>query len=89
MLIGYDLDKPGQNYEKLSERIKGLGAWWHNLDSTWFVKTNKTAVQVRDHLQGVLDENDKLLVVAVTGDAWAGTGFKDSAYKWLKDNMSG
>ena len=40
MLIGYDLNRPGQNYDDLFDEIKNLGTWWHCLDSTWLV--NKT-----------------------------------------------
>jgi hypothetical protein len=32
LLISYDLRKPGQNHDKLYEKIKELGAWWHGLD---------------------------------------------------------
>lgn len=34
LLISYDLNKPGQKYERLYEKIKALGTWWHYLDST-------------------------------------------------------
>jgi hypothetical protein len=43
LLIGYDLDKPGQDYSNLVAEIKRLGAWWHNLDSTWLVKIRSHA----------------------------------------------
>ena len=39
-LIAYDLNAPGQNYDDLIKAIKGLGAWWHHLDSTWLVKSD-------------------------------------------------
>ena len=45
LLIGYDLDKPGQNYESLFVAIKTLGEWWHYLDSTWLVATNRSALR--------------------------------------------
>jgi hypothetical protein len=32
-LIGYDLNKTGQDYKDLIKAIKLLGAWWHHLDS--------------------------------------------------------
>ncbi|MGA5409462.1 hypothetical protein ACPCSC_19635 [Streptomyces lavendulocolor] len=86
MLISYDLNRPGQDYESLIKAIKGLGGWWHHLDSTWVVTTTSTAVQVRDTLKVHLDANDELLVVALTGQgAW--TGFNDKGSKWLKENL--
>jgi len=87
-MIGYDLDKPGQDYEKVWDEIKSLSSrWWHRLDSTWLVRTTLTATQVRDRVWAVMDSNDELLVINVTGDSWAAKGF--SSYQWLNDNMSG
>jgi hypothetical protein len=39
MLVGYDLNKPAQDYPKLIEKLKNFSAWWHHLDSTWLVRT--------------------------------------------------
>lgn len=49
-LIGYDLDKPRQDYKDLIVAIKAVGTWWHCLDSTWIAKSTLSAVQVRDKL---------------------------------------
>jgi hypothetical protein len=87
LLVGYDLNKPGQEYEELWEKLKGFGAWWHHLDSTWLIKTNLSPVQVRDDLKKVIDSGDELLVIDVTARAWAGTGFPSRAYDWLRDNL--
>ena len=84
-LIAYDLNGPGQNYDNLIDGIKKLGAWWHHLDSTWLVKTAKSAEQVRDELKQHIDSDDELLVVNVTGDARAWVGFNTSGSKWLKE----
>ena len=75
-LIGYDLNKQGQNYEVLIEKIKAIGSWWHCLDSTWIVKSDYSAVQIRDFLKQFIDANDELLVVLLSGEA-AWTGFSD------------
>ena len=56
MVSGYDLDKPGQNYEKVWDEIKSLSsAYWHKLDSTWLVVTSLTATLVRDRVWAVMD----------------------------------
>jgi hypothetical protein len=34
LLVGYDLNKPGQDYAELKEYLKAQGTWWHALDST-------------------------------------------------------
>ncbi len=87
-LIGYDLNKPHQDYPTLLEKLRtGFDAWWHYLDSTWIVKTNMTAVQIRDILQRYIDSNDELLVVALEGEgAWC--HFGEDASKWLKDFLT-
>ena len=86
-VIGYDLDKPGQNYENLFKAIKAIGTWWHCLDSTWLVVSNLTAAQIRDQLLTHIDNNDKLLVARLTGEA-AWYGFDDECSKWLKNNLN-
>ncbi|WP_316839283.1 SinR family protein [Pedobacter gandavensis] len=86
-LIGYDLNKKGQDYADLIDAIKLLSpTWWHNLDSTWVIKSDSTASAIRDNLMSHIDDNDELLVVKLSGEgAW--TGFSDNASKWLKDNL--
>jgi len=84
-MICYDLNSPGQDYTELITQIKSYGTWWHHLDSTWIIKSKKTAVEIRDHLGKYIDTNDELLVVKF-GDAWAGKGFEEKAYNWLRNN---
>ncbi len=87
LLIGYDLDKPDQDYKDLITAIKGLGAWWHHLDSTWLVKSDLTPAQARDVLKKHIGTSDELLVISVTGRAAAWYGFNEAASKWIKDNL--
>jgi hypothetical protein len=87
ILVGYDLNKPGKNYDALIAKLKTYPSWWHHLDSTWLLKTAQTATAVRDTLRPLIDATDELLVINVTGDggAWAGIDAKGS--QWLKDNI--
>jgi hypothetical protein len=88
-LVGYDLNRPRGNddYPDLHKAIKGFGTWWHHLDSTWIIKTNMSAAQIRDALKKHIDSGDELLVVRLAGEgAW--TGFNDKGSQWLKDNLS-
>lgn len=85
-IIGYDLNRPEQNYDHLIEAIKSYGTWWHHLDSTWLIRTPQTAVAVRDNLRRYIDQNDELLVATLTGEtAW--TGFSEPGSTWLTDNL--
>lgn len=86
-LIGYDLNKPGQNYDNLFAAIKKVGGtWWHCLDSTWIVKSNSTTVAIRDALRPHIDDSDELLVIELTGVA-AWVGFNEECSGWLKENL--
>ena len=86
-LITYDLNKPGQDYSKLFDGIKALGAWGHYLDSTWIIKTQLNATQIRDRLNPpVIDSNDGLLVVRLQGD-WA-SWMKLDANEWFQNNIT-
>jgi hypothetical protein len=67
-LVSYDLDKPGQDYPKIITEIERLGGI-RILYSEWIVRSNLTAVQLRDRLTAFIDSNDMLLVVALTGEA--------------------
>lgn len=87
LLIAYDLNRSGQNYSDLIAAIKEQGAWWHYLDSTWLVKTSKSHVALRDELRQYIDGNDELLIIDVTSDAAAWSGFNASASDWLKNNL--
>jgi len=88
-LIGYDLNKNGQNYDPLISAIKQIAysnLWWHCLDSTWIIKTNSAAIQIRDSLKNLIDSNDELLVVCLDGEgAW--TGFNNECSDWLYNNL--
>lgn len=81
-MVGYDLNTPGKNYDRLIDAIKTYSPWWHNLDSTWILRTDRSAVEVRDHLARYIDQNDELLVAELTGvGAWR--GFAKDGSDWL------
>jgi hypothetical protein len=86
-MVGYDLNRPGQEYAELIEKLKSYPKWWHYLDSTWLIKANLTHIQLRDQLTPYLDTNDELLVIDVSGDAAAWRGFSHDASQWIKDNL--
>jgi len=86
-VIGYDPVKPGQDYASLFQAIKSVGStWWHCLDSTWIVITNRTATQVRDYLTPHMDVNEELLVISC-GLPAAWRGFNEECSNWLAANL--
>lgn len=66
LLVTYDLDKPGQNYDAVHARIKSLGRWYHPQLSVFYLHTTLSAKQVHDAIGAVMDPNDKLIVADIT-----------------------
>ena len=82
-LISYDLDKPGQDYSRLINRLEQYGAV-RILYSEWVLKTTWTAVQLRNDLQTYIDSNDLLLVVGLSGEAaWTSLMISDERFKQI------
>lgn len=69
MIIEYDLCSPGKNYNDLYTSIKSYEKWAHITESTWFIKTSLSCVQVRDRLASLMDKNDRLFVAELKGVA--------------------
>lgn len=84
--INYDLNKPGQDYDDLYKAIKGCGAWWHHLGSTWLVDTNLTANQIWNRLAPAADKNDSFLIIGVTQEysGW----LPQKAWDWINERRS-
>ena len=68
LFISYDLNKPGQNYEKLIEAIKSLGPWAKLQQSFWYVNSIYDAATAAKHLKQFTDANDYLVVVDATNN---------------------
>lgn len=85
-MVGYDLNKKGQNYPSLIAAIKSYGTFWSCLDSTWLIVTTESAEEIREHLQRFIDANDELLVAALTGEAsWI--GFTTDCSNWIEEHL--
>jgi hypothetical protein len=83
-LITYDLNSPGQNYDNLYKEIKSLGEWAHYLDSTWFVNTNLSGVEIREKLKKVIDKNDHVFICTVKDyNGWA----NPKLWEWLQERV--
>lgn len=83
--ISYELRKPGQNYDALYETIKTAISWCHPMTSHWFILTNQSAQTWVDKLRRVMDENDYIFVVDITGQERQGWMPK-SDWEWLEQN---
>lgn len=82
-LISYDLDKPGQEYHPLIARLRELRAQ-KVLYSEWLLRSTSSAREIRDDLKRLIDGNDMLFVVALTGEAaWTSLMIGDESVKKL------
>lgn len=87
LLVGYDLKEPGRDYAELAALLKGFGTWWHHLDSTWLVKTDRSPVELRDSVKALLGAVDEVLVIDVTNQSAAWSGFSERGSHWLRQNI--
>jgi hypothetical protein len=88
-IISYDLGVPetSEDYKKLIACIKSLGGWAKPLYSVWFIKSDKTTLQIRDQIIKETDANDKLLVIEVTNSDWATSGLSKDVTNWMYINF--
>lgn len=85
LLVSYDLNVPGKDYDSLYECLKSAGIWWHYLDSTWIISTSDTLESLAEKIRKVIDANDNLLVVDITGQPRQGW-LKKTAWAWLNEH---
>lgn len=88
-LISYDLGVPEthSDYETLSSHLKSLyNLWARPVKSVWIIKTDKSAGQIRDDIKLVLDSNDKLIVVEMSGN-WGTYNISTEVTDWMKNNI--
>lgn len=87
MLISYDLNNPGRDYMRITDRIKELGAagWCKPLESLWIILTDLTPLQVCQDLEGHCDASSKIFVADVTRSdmAWTDT-IPEEVSDWLR-----
>lgn len=75
--ISYDLYAPNQQYEKLHELIAQVSEnnYCNSLKSTYIIKSDKTANDIRNFLSKALDKNDYIFVSEIASNY---SGFLDS-----------
>lgn len=63
LFISYDLNSPGQDYQKVINTIKTFGNWANIQKSLWYVNSSYTAEQALDILYKQVDRNDSVIVI--------------------------
>jgi hypothetical protein len=85
LLVTYDLNKPGKNYDDLLKKIKSY-AWARLSESSYAISTHSDPQTVFDALRPFLDQTDNLYVITLKRP-YAGFGPKD-VNDWLESNLS-
>lgn len=86
--ITYDLMSQGQSYDAVIAKIKELGNWAKINQSVWYVNSNYSATQAKDHIRVAMDGNDKLYVVDSVNNAAAWYGISDEVATFIFDKWS-
>lgn len=68
LFISYDLNNPGQNYERVIAAIKSLGSWAKVQYSLWYVSSSYSAKQAAEIVRRAQDTNDSLIVIDATNN---------------------
>lgn len=84
LLISYDLNKPGKDYNDLLKTIKSY-AWARLSESSYAIKTDQTPSQTFNKLKPYLDQNDTLYVINLK-KPYSGQGPND-VNDWLENNL--
>lgn len=85
LLVTYDLNKPGKDYNDLLKTIKSYDAWARLSESSYAISTDQSPQQVFDKLKQFIDQNDNLYVINLK-KPYAGFGPKD-VNQWLENNL--
>ena len=83
-LISYDLIKSAErDYTPVYEAIKSIGHWWHYLESSWIVDTDRDVNYVVDTIHAEMRQGDRLFVVQIDNQSRNGWLPKD-AWDWIR-----
>jgi hypothetical protein len=85
--VNYDLNKSGQDYEKLITYLKSHNSWARPVRSSFFVDTDLTAGQLRDGIKKVVDGNDVVMVVTLTSRSWGSFNVPTKVTDWLRAHL--
>lgn len=83
-IVEYGLRDPDKNHPSLSSAIKEKYRYWHIMEFTWIIDASDSAPQIYEYLEPNIDEDDKLFVCRLAGDAALSERFSDEGTTWLE-----
>jgi hypothetical protein len=88
LFVSYDLNNPGQNYDRVIAEIKRHGVWAKVEYSLFYLDSSETAEAVAKAVWQVMDSNDKLIVVDATSNTAYWYGIADDASNLMKQRWN-
>lgn len=86
LLITYDLNTPGQEHDKILDKIKTFNGWARLSESSYAVSTSLAPNQVYSQFESLLDSNDHIWIVSLK-KPYSGFGSK-KVIDWLDANLT-
>ena len=83
-IVEYGLRDPEESHPRLSRAIKERYRYWRILEFTWIVEASESASRIFDYLEPNIDQDDKLFVCKLAGDAAMADSFSDQGAAWLE-----
>ena len=85
-IVSYDAVEQ-RNYQNLYDGMKEVGGV-RLLESVWGVELDNSVTEVRDWVRGLLDDDDKIVVIKVKPDVtWASRKCGSKVTDWLKEHV--
>lgn len=84
-MVAYDLNTPGQDYNKVKQKLESLGPWCHYLESTYLIKSDLSFSDFQSQITSVMDKSDRALICESTGKI--GGWLTDDNWKWISENL--
>ena len=86
LLITYDLNAPGQEHDKIHDKIKTFNGWASLSESSYAVSTSLAPNQVYSQFESLLDSNDHIWIISLK-KPYSGFGSK-KVIDWLDANLT-
>jgi len=82
LLVTYDLNRPGQSYTCIYEKLKDF-PYAKLSESSWAIQTDKHPQAIWELLSPCLDANDSLFVITLSQPWWGRSKYPD-VLPWLQ-----
>ena len=83
-IVTYDLEYD-ENCELLEEELKKYKKWWHYLERTWIIISEKTADEIWNGIEDKINKKNNLLIIEIkkNSQGW----LHQNAWDWINENV--